>query len=72
MEARGQLREAILEAQIEASLWNHDLGPFNRVEAVTGGLQAECRLYGATSWVGDKGIRYSLLEDICPSRKKEG
>ncbi len=64
-----EFKETILEAQIEASLGGHDIGTFETVETVTDGYQAECSLCGATSWVGDNGIRYSLLEDICPGRE---
>ena len=66
------LREAILEAQIEASLGAHDIGPFEPVEdRVTRGYEVKCRLCGGTSWVGDNGLRDSLLEDKCPGRERE-
>lgn len=61
------LRESILEAQIEASFQGHDLGPFEQVtDRVAGSYQAECRLCKGTFWVGDNGLRYSLLEDKWP------
>jgi len=50
----------------------HDLGPFEPVETVTGGYQAECRKCDKSVWVGDNGVMYSLLgewsRDFGPSR----
>ena len=56
-------RDAMLEAQVEAALGGHDIGPF---EEVDNGYQAACRRCDMTSWVGADGVRYSLLEDTCP------
>ena len=66
MDANQGLKDAILEAQVEAALQGHDLGPFELVEK---GHQATCRRCGVTSWVGSNGQRKSLLEDDCPGRK---
>ena len=57
------LRDAILEAQAEAALGGHDIGPFNTVES---GYLASCRRCDMTTWVGENGLQYSLLEDTCP------
>lgn len=70
--AEQELREAILEAQAEAALGGHDLGPFEPVEDQDGrpnGYEAECRLCKLTSWVGPQGLRYSLLESECPGEE---
>lgn len=61
------LRLAILEALAEAALGGHELSPF---EAVENGYQAVCTRCGATSWVGTQGLRYTLLENLCPGNKK--
>ena len=58
-------RDAILEAQVEATLGGHDIGAFETVED---GYQATCKRCGQTSWVGQNGLRHSLLEDACPGR----
>lgn len=41
------LRDAILDAQAEAALGGHDIGPFETVE---NGYQAECKCCGMTTW----------------------
>lgn len=51
---------------MNAALSGHDLGPFEPVDTVSGGYQAECRKCGETVWVGDSGVRYSLLGEGCP------
>ena len=62
------LKEAMLEAKAEAALDGHDLGSFEPAETIIGGYQAECRLCHSTIWVGDTGLKYSLLEKQCPNR----
>ena len=62
LEPLDEARAAILEAQVNAALAGHDIGPFAEVD---NGYQATCRLCGGTSWLNDKGLRYSLLEDAC-------
>lgn len=62
MEPHQELKDAMLEAQVEASLQGHDIGAFERVR---NGYQARCRVCGGTTWLNDKGVRYSLLEDVC-------
>jgi len=47
METREKLREAILEAQAEAALGGHELGPFKEVDTITGGYEARCKLCAA-------------------------
>jgi len=63
MTADQDQRDAILEAQVEATLGGHDIGAFETVED---GYQATCKRCGQTSWVGWNGLRHSLLEDACP------
>lgn len=58
-----ELKEALLEAQVEAALGGHNLGSFEEVE---NGYQAECMLCKMTTWVGKNGLRYSILKDSCP------
>lgn len=71
MDDSDRFREAILEAQIEASLGAHDIGSFEEVtDTVTGGYEARCKICAGTIWVGYNGLRYSLLEDTC--RGEEG
>lgn len=57
-----EIREAILQSQINAVLAGHDIGPFEEVE---NGYQSRCRQCGLTTWVGMQGLIYSLLDDIC-------
>ena len=61
-----EARESILEIQVNAALTGHDLGPFEQLDTVTGGYQAECRKCGETVWVGDSGVMYSILAERCP------
>ena len=60
-----KLREAILEAQAEAALGGHDVGPF---ESEEDGYRATCRQCGESSWVRANGARQSSLDDVCPGR----
>jgi hypothetical protein len=60
-----QARAAILEAQVDAALAGHDLGPFETVDPEIGGYQAACRRCGKTVWVGESGLMYSLLGEGC-------
>lgn len=62
------LRLAILEALAEAALGGHELAPFAAVE---NGYQAVCTQCGATSWVGIQGLRYTLLENLCPEKREK-
>ena len=64
--AEAILRESILEGQVEAALQGHDLGPFQVLASTIGGYEARCRLCQMTTWVGENGLRYSLLEEKCP------
>jgi hypothetical protein len=59
------LRAAILEAQVNAALAGHDLGPFEPVDPEIGGYQAACRRCRLTVWVGESGLLYSLLGEKC-------
>jgi hypothetical protein len=67
MESERELKDAILEAQVEASFQGHDLGPFEPVEVLTGGYEARCRKCNQSAWVGDSELMYSLLDDSCPN-----
>ena len=51
---------AILEAQVNAALSGHDIGPFEPVDTRIGGWQAEGRRCHQTVWVGDSGVMYSI------------
>ena len=59
------LNESLLDAMAEAALGVHALGKW---EAVENGYQALCARCGMTTWVGPSGLRYSLLEDVCPGK----
>ena len=61
-------RDAMLEAQAEAALGGHDIGPF---EVVDNGYQARCRCCSMSTWVDEYGLRYSVLEDTCPGWPSE-
>ena len=64
-----ELREAILQAQVEAALQGHDLTPFESVNEH--GFQARCRKCGKSVWVGVSGLMYSLLPDICVKQEPD-
>lgn len=49
--------------EAEATLGGHDIGAF---ETVKDGYRATCKRCGQTSWVGQNGLRHSLLMDTCP------
>jgi hypothetical protein len=54
-----------LEAQVNAALAGHGLGPFEPVDPDIGGYQAAYRRCAKTVLVGSQGLIYSLLEDAC-------
>ena len=56
------IRSAVLEAQVEAALGGHLLGPFEDIE---NGYQSTCEKCNQTTWVGKQGLRYSLLDEVC-------
>ena len=61
--------ETMLELAVNAAGSGHDLGPFEPVtdsDGNPGGYQAVCRRRGLSAWVGESGLRYSLLDDVCP------
>lgn len=60
--AVGAVKEALLEAMAEAALGGHDLGEWEEVE---NGWQARCGRCDKTIWIGNEGLRYSMLEDFC-------
>jgi len=61
-----QVRAAILEAQVNAALAGHDIGPFEPVDNTTaGGYEAHCRKCDKSVWVGNQGLIYSLLGEVC-------
>jgi hypothetical protein len=70
MEDRRDIKESILEIQVNAALTGYELGPFEPVEVLTGGYEARCRKCDQSAWVGDNGIMCSLLVDHCPGGKK--
>jgi hypothetical protein len=55
-------RPAMMEAMAEAALGGHELGQW---EVVENGYQATCQRCGMTTWLGNEGLRYSLLADSC-------
>jgi len=59
-----QVKEALLDAAAEAALGGHELGEWTAVED---GWQSTCSRCGRTTWVGETGVRYSLLDDSCSS-----
>ncbi len=63
-----RLKESILEAQVEAALGDHNLTQWEDVE---NGYQAVCKLCQVTTWVGENGLRYSLLADTCPNQENQ-
>ena len=65
-----EVRQAILEIQVNAALAGHDLGPFEPVEGLTGGYETRCRNCSQSAWVGDSGLIYSLLDDKCPGQQE--
>jgi hypothetical protein len=65
--AEAILKDSILEAQVEAALQGHDLGSFKAVDTITGGYEACCKRCQMTTWIGNSGLRYSLLADSCPA-----
>lgn len=56
---------ARIEVMVEAALQGHDLTGFEPVEGPPPGQQARCRRCGQTAWVGESGLVYSLLDDVC-------
>ena len=63
---RKEARESILEIQVNAALAGHDLGPFEPVESFEGsGYEAHYRKCNQSAWVGDSGLMYSLLGELC-------
>lgn len=57
------LRESILEAQVEAALQGHALTPFEPLDKR--GYQAVCRQCEGSVWVGSSGLIYSILSETC-------
>ena len=62
-EADDQLRDNILEIQVEASLAGHDLSGWEETED-NKGFQAVCRRCGGSIYVSGRAM-YSLLGDAC-------
>lgn len=65
VKAEDEAKGAHLEAMAEAALGGHELGEWERVE---NGWQATCSRCGQTTWIGNNGLRYGLLEDECPTK----
>ena len=68
--AEARLKDYILEAQVEAALQGHDLGPFQPVDEP--GLlkyQAFCFACGKYVCVSSVAL-YSILEDSCPGQEE--
>lgn len=60
------VKDAMLEAVVEAALGGHELGQWE--ETLSGdGWQADCQHCAGNVWVGRSGVRYSLLKDTCPA-----
>ena len=60
--------EELLKELVEATLGGHDLGSWEKTEE---GYMVTCKLCQEMTWIGDNGIRYSLLADMCPNREKD-
>ena len=60
--ANQPMRAAHLEAMAEAALGGHELGEWEQVE---NGWQVVCKLCKSTTWIGENGLRYSLLGESC-------
>lgn len=61
-------KAAMLEIAVNAAGMGHDLGGFEPVQDEDGnptGYQARCRKCDMTAWVGNDGLRYSLLALEC-------
>lgn len=65
------VKEAMLEALVEAALGGHDLDPWEQLDDDGNEYQARCRVCGRTTWVGGS-LRYSILEDVCPGAPEPG
>lgn len=65
------VKEAMLEAAIEAALGGHDLAPWEQLDESGNEYQAHCKLCLKTTWVGSS-LRYSILEDTCPGAPEGG
>ena len=62
-------RESMLEVMVNGAGAGHDLASWEPVQDSDGrsnGVQCRCDLCGQTAWVGDNGVIYSLLDDMCP------
>jgi hypothetical protein len=57
--------------RLRVNYLQNTLPEFEPVDTVTGGYQARCMLCRCTTWVGQNGLRYSLLEETCPGTKEE-
>ena len=55
--------EAMLQMAVDAAAGGHDMRP---VEGGDSGHKTICRRCGMTVWIGDNGLTYSLLADVCP------
>ena len=64
--AAGQLRQNMLEAQVEALLQGHDLLPWEAADEM-GGYQAVCRECGLSVYTSHKAL-YSILPERCPGQ----
>lgn len=66
-----EVRESMLEIAVNAAAAGHDLTGFEPVQDADGepnGYQAHCNLCSMSAWVGDNGLHYSLLADVCPGK----
>ena len=66
-------QESMLQIAVDAAAGGHDLSGFEPVQDADGqpnGFQATCKRCGLTAWVGDNGVQYSLLADVCPGNKQ--
>ena len=68
MTNKNAANESMLEIAVNAAAAGHDLSgfrPVNATEGLPNGYEARCRKCGRTAWVGEGGLMYSLLDDIC-------
>lgn len=70
-EAESQLKEKMLEAQVEAALQGHELASWHPADALGSGWQAVCTQCGAAVYASGRAL-HSTLAERCPGRARAG